>query len=1458
MFLIFDTETTGLPKKWKAPLSDFENWPRMVQLAWQCHDIEGNFLFAKNHVITPDGYTIPEDVVAVHGITTEIAQEKGIPLKDALLDFMEDVKKSNFIIGHNVSFDINIAGCELLRCEMEEQELVNASSLDTMTGSKEYCDLKRKGQLKNPTLTELHMKLFGVPFAEAHNAAADVEATSRCFLELIRVDGLSAELLRFSMEQIQAFKLNNPKPIELVGIKYESFKVNTAFDDISIEKEERKRKEAAKNITPQPFVHLHVHTQYSILDGAAKTAQVAAKAKEDGMAAVAITDHGSMFGVKEFHVACGKAGIKPIIGVEAYVARRGHLIKENKGDGSGHHIILLAKNYKGYQNLLRLTSIAHTDGMYYKPRIDKDLLEEYNEGLIVSSACLGGEVSQHIMNGNINKAKETILWFKDVFGEDYYLEIMRHPNNDPRLKGDVWEKQVRVNKVIRGLGAELGVKVIATNDSHFVNPEDAEAHDVLVCLNTGRDYDDPTRMRYTKQEWFKTTEEMNELFADVPDALANTLEIAEKVEAFELNANPIMPPFDIPEEFGTLEIYKEKFNEAALIEEFKDERYEKLGGYDKVLPIKLEADYLEYLAFEGAKVRYGEVLEDHVVERLNFELDTIKTMGFPGYFLITQDFINWAKDNGVIVGPGRGSAAGSVVAYSISITDVDPIKYDLLFERFLNPDRVSMPDVDIDFDDDGRQDVLDYVTEKYGQDKVAHICTFGTMATKSSIKDVARVLRLDLSEAIRLTKLVPEAPKMSFKKAYEEEPALLEEKNSSNPLIAQTIKFAESLEGSVRQTGVHACGVLIGKNPLVEHLPVMPTKGEELLTTQYDGRYVEDIGLLKMDFLGLKTLSIIKEVLANVKLSRGIDVDINNVDLENEETFQLFSKGETTGIFQFESPGMKKHLKGLKPNRFEDLVAMNALYRPGPMQYIPNFVNRKHGKEEIVYDHPIMEKYLNDTYGITVYQEQVMLQSRALGGFTRGMSDSLRKAMGKKKIAEMDKLKVQFIEGCHDNPKFMEGVNGDNAKADKLIDKIWADWEAFAQYAFNKSHSVCYAYIAYQTGYLKAHHPAEFMAAVLSRNLSDIEKVTIFMDECKRMRLPVLGPDVNESYLRFTVNKEGAVRFGMAAVKGVGEAAVEDIIKERENGDFKDVFDFVERVNLRTVNKRTLENLAMSGGFDSFEFNRSQYFATDEFDTTFIELLSKYGNKLQAEKAMAQQTLFGGVEDYVVTPPKVPNSGEWSKLERLNKEKALIGIYLSAHPLDDYRLEIDSFCNASLSELSVDMLQFKDKEINIAGMVTAVRRGITRTGNPFAIVNIEDFTDSYELPFFGKDFVEFNNYFVEGLSVFINGRVQQRTWPRDSTELEFKVKNISLLTDVLEQRVKELTVEVPLGSLTNELVTEMANCMEENQGNLKLNFVIFDERNVRVKMFSRTCKVKLSTDLIEYFKNNSEIEFKIN
>ncbi|WP_282036017.1 DNA polymerase III subunit alpha [Saccharicrinis aurantiacus] len=1463
MFLVFDTETTGLPKNWKAPITDTDNWPRMVQLAWQCHDIDGKFLFAKNHVITPDGYTIPDDVVAVHGITTEIAHEKGIPLKEALEDFMADVAKSKFIIGHNVTFDNNIVGCELVRSEMDEQALVNAPSLDTMTSSKEFCNLKRNGQLKNPTLTELHIKLFTVPFEEAHNAAADVEATTRCFLELVRVGALSAQLLQMTEAELETFRRVNPNTIQLVGIKYESFKVDV-FEDISLEEEEQRIRNAAANAETVPFVHLHVHTQYSILDGANKTADIANKAAADGQPAVAITDHGGMFGVKEFHVSCTKAGIKPIIGIEAYVAKRGHLRKDDKTDSSGHHIILLAKNYKGYQNLMKLTSISNVAGFYYKPRIDKELLKEYSEGVIVSSACLGGEVAQHIMQGNIDKAKETILWFKGVFGDDYYLELMRHINNDPILRRDTWENQAKVNRVLVKLGKELGVKLIATNDSHFTNEENAEAHDMLVCLSTGRDYNDPTRMRYSKQEWFKTCEEMSKLFADMPEVLHNTIEIANKVEAFELNSDPIMPPFNIPEEFGTFESYKEKFDEAALIEEFEEAAYKRLGGYEKVLQIKLEADYLAHLTHIGAKKRYpGDELSEDKLERIEFELNTIKTMGFPGYFLITQDFINWAKDNGVLVGPGRGSAAGAAVAYCISITDVDPIKFDLLFERFLNPDRVSMPDVDIDFDDDGRQKVLDYVTDKYGQDKVAHICTFGTMATKSSIKDVARVLNLDLSEANRLAKMVPEAPKMNFKKAYEQSPDLEQEKHSPNQLISRTLKFAEQLEGAVRQTGVHACGILIGKNPLSEHIPVMPTKGEELLTTQYDGRFVEDIGLLKMDFLGLKTLSIIKEVLDNIKLSKGIDVDVNNLPDDDETTFKLFGNGETTAIFQFESPGMKKHLRALQPNRFEDLVAMNALYRPGPMEYIPSFIERKHGREPIIYDHPMMEPYLKDTYGITVYQEQVMLQSRALGGFTRGDSDSLRKAMGKKIIAMMDKLKEKFIDGCLGSDEFMDACKDGkttNPDAKKLIDKIWGDWEAFASYAFNKSHSVCYAYIAYQTGYLKAHYPAEFMAGVLSRNLSDITKITTFMEECKRMGMDVLGPDVNESYRKFTVNKTGAIRFGMAGVKGVGAGAVEEIIRERDaNGPFKSIFDFVERVNLQTVNKKNLEALAAAGGFDGFEgIHRAQYFSSlPGEETSFIENIARYGNLFQQDKIQQANSLFGAVGAGAdIKTPEVPVCEEFSILEKLNREKELIGIYLSAHPLDVYKLEINHFCNTKANQLD-DLAKLKGRDVTIGGMVVGARHGVSqKNGNPFGFMTVEDYTGSHEFAFFGRDYPNFSQYIVEGYYIMVKGVVQER-W-NNPDNLEVKVTSIQLLDGLRDERVKGININIPLDAVNQELVTELAAITEENTGNATLRFSIYDtEDNNQVKFLSRSSKIKLSDEFIDYLEGKPNISFTL-
>ena len=920
------------------------------------------------------------------------------------------------------------------------------------------------------------------------------------------------------------------------------------------------------------FTHFHVHSQYSILDGAASIPGLIEKAKADGQAALALTDHGNMFGIKLFYDTCRQKGIKPILGCEAYVARVSLYNKEKPIDRSGEHLIILAKNLTGYLNLVKLCSTAFCDGFYYRPRIDKTQLEKHHEGLIISSACLGGEIDQKIMAGDLEGAEKAALWYKNLFGEDYYLEVMRHPAADPKQRAEIYDNQQRCIQEKIKIARKLNIKLIATNDVHFLNEEDAEAHDLLICLNTRKDIDDPTRMRYTRQEWFKTTQEMIDLFPDLPEAIENTQEITDKVEEYELDSDPLMPVFPIPPELGTEEEYRQKFSQEDLFNEFtRDEKgnvvlteeeankkIKKLGGYDRLYRIKLEADYLKELTMKGVVKRYGENPSPEIMERIIFELHIMKTMGFPGYFLIVQDFIQAARDMGVIVGPGRGSAAGSAVAYCLGITNIDPIKYDLLFERFLNPDRISLPDIDVDFDDAGRQQVLEWVTEKYGADKVSHIVTFGSMAAKMAIKDVARVLKLELSEANRLAKMVPEAPKMTLKKAYKENPDLEKEKQSLNPLISKTIQFAETLEGSIRQTGVHACGILISRDPLTDHIPIMPTEGESLMTTQYDGHFVEPIGLIKMDFLGLRTLSIIKTCLDNIKKSKHIVLNENEIPLDDEETFKLFTRGDTTGLFQFESPGMKKHLRALQPNRFEDLVAMNALYRPGPMEYIPSFIRRKLGEEPIEYDHPMMEPYLKETYGITVYQEQVMLQSRALGLFTRGQSDTLRKAMGKKKFELLAELKGKFVEGCKNNPDFVQGAKEKGKDVEELVNKIWGDWEAFASYAFNKSHSVCYAYIAYQTGFLKAHYPAEFMAANLSNNLSDITKVTVFMDECKRMGLSVLAPDVNESYNDFTVNSHGQIRFGIAAIKGVGEAAVEKIIEEREkNGPYKDVYDFL-------------------------------------------------------------------------------------------------------------------------------------------------------------------------------------------------------------------------------------------------------------------------------------------------------------
>jgi DNA polymerase-3 subunit alpha len=1497
MFLIFDTETTGLPKNYKAPLTDFDNWPRMVQIAWQIHGSKGELIEAKSFIVKPEGYEIPFQAEKVHGISTQRALAEGKDLEWVLAEFNESLSKAQYVIGHNIGFDINITGCEFLRKNIYTT-LSDLQLVDTKDESTDYCQLPggKGGKFKWPNLSELHTKLFGTAFDEAHNASGDVIATARCFLELVRLGVINPQRLKLPPGFIDEFKEANPSAIEPAKIKIESnFKQSALEPKIIIPNEEPTEFQEVKNqeIQDKKFVHLHVHSQYSILDGAAAISSLVAKAKADGMEALALTDHGNMFGIKEFHDECLKHDIKPILGCEAY------LVDDiTQKDKSNFHIILLAKNETGYKNLLKLVSIANVKGMYYKPRIDKPSLEKHSEGLIVSSACLGGEIPRTLMNEGIEAAEKKLLWYKSVFKDDFYLETARHPSEDPQLRREVYDNQVYANAELIKLGKKHNIKVIATNDIHYINRDDAAAHDLLICLNTGKDIDDPNRMRYTGHEWFKTTAEMYELWSDFPEILQNTLEIASKVEKFELDSSPIMPEFPIPVDFATIEQYREKFTEKQLKEEF--ERYKQLGGYNTIVRVKLESDYLQYLTYKGAEKRYGADFTGTTKERIDFELDTIKQMGFPGYFLIVQDFIAAARDMGVLVGPGRGSAAGAAVSFCLGITNIDPIKHDLLFERFLNPDRISMPDIDIDFDDDGRQLVLDWVTNKYGLDRVAHICTFGTMAAKMAIKDVARVLKLPLDEANRITKDFPENGKLAsaFQKIIklEQELGSLDKatekirhdrikaskegndkeevkcevqlyiadeiskaRSSNNQTELDTLSFACTLEGSVRQTGVHACGILIGKDSLDNNIPLMQTKDEALLTTQYDGRFVESIGLLKMDFLGLKTLSIIKEALVNIKLSKGIEIDIDKIPFDDPTTFELFSHGDTTAIFQFESPGMKKHLKALRPNRFDDLVAMNALYRPGPMEYIPDFIDRKHGRKVVEYDHPLMKQYLEESYGITVFQEQVMLLSRVLGGFTRGQSDSLRKAMGKKKLKLMEELKVMFVEGCLKNEEFISGCQNQKKTPEELIEKIWKDWVAFASYAFNKSHSVCYAYVAYQTGFLKAHYPAEFMAATLSRNLSNITEVTKLMEESRRMGLNVLVPDVNESMASFTVNQKGDIRFGMAAIKGVGEAAVQHLITERElKGSFKDIYDFVERVNLSTINKKTIENMVMAGCFDSFGTpKRHQFFHSDNEGLSLIDLLVRYGSLVKNNKGAS--TLFGNDTSYASAQkrPDIPVCEEWPPLERLNREKELIGIYLSSHPLDNYKLEITHFAKHRLSDLQ-DLRPFNNKQICVAGLVTEVRHLMAKNGRPYGSMIIEDYSESFKFMLFGKDYEDFRNYMFEGYSLLLKCNVQENQWKKDVHELEVKIKSITMLANVRDELVKNLSVKLPLGELTDDLVEQIHNYTQNSKGKASLSFKIIDENDgMGIEMFSRNTMIQVTNEMLEFLDKN-EIDYQVN
>ncbi len=1264
----------------------------------------------------------------------------------------------------------------------------------------------------------------------------------------------------------------------------------------------------------QDFVHLHVHTQYSLLDGQASVSKLVDKAMGDGMKGIAITDHGNMFGIKEFYNYVNKKNsgpkgeikdlkkrisaiesgaeecddketaladcrariaeaesklFKPIVGCEMYVAHRTMDKREGKQDQSGWHLIVLAKNEKGYHNLIKLVSRAWTKGYYMRPRTDRSELEKYHEGLIVCSACLGGEVPKKIVAEHYEEAEEAIRWYKNLFGDDYYLELQRHKATVERANHEAYPLQQKVNAKLLEYAKKYGIKVICTNDVHFVDEDNAEAHDRLICLSTSKDLDDPTRMLYTKQEWMKTKAEMNQLFEDVPEALSNTLEILDKVEYYSIDHAPIMPTFAIPEDFGTEEEYRAKYSEKDLFDEFtQDEngnvvldeeaanaKIKRLGGYEKLYRIKLEADYLAKLTFDGAKKLYGDPLSEEIKERLTFELYIMKTMGFPGYFLIVQDFINAARTQlGVSVGPGRGSAAGSAVAYCLGITKIDPIQYDLLFERFLNPDRISLPDIDVDFDDDGRGEVLRWVTEKYGQEKVAHIITYGTMAAKMAIKDVARVQKLPLAEADRLAKLVPDKipnKKLNLANAIEYVPELLAAEASPDPLVRDTLKYAQMLEGNVRGTGVHACGTIICRDDITDWVPVSTADdketGEKMLVTQYEGSVIEDTGLIKMDFLGLKTLSIIKEAVANVRLHRGIELDIDKIPIDDPATYKLYCDGRTVGTFQFESAGMQKYLRELQPSTFEDLIAMNALYRPGPMDYIPDFIDRKWGRKPIEYDIPIMEKYLKDTYGITVYQEQVMLLSRLLANFTRGESDALRKAMGKKLRDKLDHMKPKFIAGGQKN-----------GHDPKVLEKIWGDWEKFASYAFNKSHATCYSWVAYQTAYLKANYPAEYMAAVMSRSKDNITDITKLMDECKSMGMKVLGPDVNESNLKFTVNKEGNIRFGLGAVKGVGESAVQSIVEEREkNGPYKGIFDFVQRVNLNACNKKNIECLALAGGFDSFpELRREQYFALNAKNESYTDILVRYGNRYQTDRAIAVNSLFGGENMVDIATPEIPQAERWNDLERLNKERELVGIYLSAHPLDEYSIVLKYVCNTQMKELE-NKASLQGREIVMGGMVTSMRRGTSKNGNPYGIAKIEDYSGAAEIPFWGKDWVDFQGYLNEGTFLFIKARCQSRQWKKD--ELELKVTSIELLPDVKERLIEKITVLIPLSALNKALVDKLADLAEDHPGNASLYFKVVDtETQMDVNLVARPVKLSVGRELVGFLEGRPELEFRIN
>ncbi|MEJ7560555.1 MAG: DNA polymerase III subunit alpha [Pedobacter sp.] len=1466
MYLIFDTETTGLPRNWNAPITDTENWPRCIQIAWQLHDDFGNLLENQDYLISPEGFNIPYDAERIHGISTELATEQGTPLKEVLEKFNIALSKSKFVVGQNVGFDVNIMGCEFYRLGMENL-LREMPVLDTCTeNTAELLRLPggRNGRYKLPNLTELHQYLFGEPFAEAHNATADVEATTRCFLQLLKIDVYKPDQLKCTPDYLSLYKERNPGVINRCGLKHVNLKA--ASEDIR-KRLQRKdgsvvRQDIAEGIASLKdvaFAHLHNHTQFSVLQSTINIPDLIKAAATHNMPAVAMTDHANMMGAFHFVAQVlnhNKAAdsknkqlvdsgeqptetiLKPIVGCEFFVCDN-HEDKKRKDNG--YQIVLLAKNKRGYHNLAKMSSIAYTKGFYYVPRIDRKVIEMYKEDIIVLSGNLYGEISSKLLNIGERQAEEALLWWKEQFGDDFYVEVMRHNQDDENI----------VNVSLISLARKHNVKLVATNNTYYINKKDANAHDILLCvkdgekqatqIGSGRGY----RYGLPNQEYyFKSADEMKTLFADLPEAIINIQSIVDKIEIYALAREVLLPKFDIPQEFMVLE----------------DEEDGGKRGENK---------YLRYLTFEGAKKRYGE-LTSEITDRLDFELQTIEKTGYPGYFLIVQDFIAMARQLDVSVGPGRGSAAGSVVAYCLWITNIDPIKYDLLFERFLNPDRVSMPDIDIDFDDEGRGRVMDYVINKYGSNQVAQIITYGTMAAKSSIRDTARVLDLPLFEADKIAKLIPN---MKLAKIFNldektlkgalraddyERVVELKAMAAAQSLSAETILQAQILEGSLRNTGIHACGVIITPSDITDFVPVATAKDSNLYVTQFDNSVVESAGLLKMDFLGLKTLTLIKDTVKLVKQVHAIELDPDNFPIDDVRTYELFQRGETIGIFQYESNGMQKYMKELKPTVFGDLIAMNALYRPGPLEYIPSFVRRKNGEEEIKYDLDACEEYLKETYGITVYQEQVMLLSQKLAGFTKGEADVLRKAMGKKQKDVLDKMKPKFV-----------GKAAEKGHDPVVLEKIWKDWEAFASYAFNKSHSTCYAWIAYQTAYLKAHFPSEYMAAVLSNNMSDIKQVAFFMEECKQMGVQVLGPDVNESGIKFSVNHQNQVRFGLSGIKGVGEKAVESIIEERQtNGMYTGIYDFAKRSNTRTVNKKAYESFVYSGAFDGFGNHRAQYFFIGQNDKlNGIEKLIKYANDFQNNETSSQSSLFGGTVADLISEPTLPVAPEWTLLDRLKYEKDAIGIFLSGHPLDNYKLELERFCVHKVKHLSLvnkirtgdtneevlaDFESIKNRELVVGGLVVLAAQRMTKTGKPFGTIVFEDYEDTCELALFGDDFIKFKQFLTDGYFLRINGRVGERF--RKEGDWEFKINSIDLLSEVRDKLAKCVTIQIPLEKVTDDLMAQIQALLEQNKQNTEhqrcqLLFEISDwEQNVRIKMPSKSIKINPTNHLLEQLR----------